>query len=75
VQGLDLHLARLDAANRELFGAGLDTAQVRAHIRHALGDDTSDASVRVYVHEAPGGMPGGPWRLRSVPYQRSLAHL
>jgi branched-subunit amino acid aminotransferase/4-amino-4-deoxychorismate lyase len=87
VQGLDLHLARLDAANRELFGLGLDTTQVRAHIRHALGDDTRDASVRVYVHEAPGGpsvmvtvrppgaMPAGPWRLRSVPYQRSLAHI
>jgi branched-subunit amino acid aminotransferase/4-amino-4-deoxychorismate lyase len=87
VQGLDLHLARLDAANRELFGPGLDTVQVRAHILHALGDDTSDASVRVYVHEAPGGpsvmvtvrppggMPAGPWRLRSVPYQRSLAHI
>ena len=87
VRGLDLHMARLDAANRELFGPGLDGAQVRAHIRHALGDDTSDASVRVYVHEAPGGpsvmvtvrppggMPDGPWRLRSVPYQRSLAHI
>jgi len=87
VQGLDLHFARLDAANRELFATGLDTAQVRAHIRHALGDGTSDASVRVYVQETPGGtsvmvtvrppggMPGGPWRLRSVPYQRSLAHI
>jgi branched-subunit amino acid aminotransferase/4-amino-4-deoxychorismate lyase len=87
VQGLDLHLARLDAANRELFGPGLDSTQVRAHIRHALGDDTNDASVRVYVHEAPGGpsvmvtvrppggMPAGPWRLRSVPYVRSLAHI
>jgi branched-subunit amino acid aminotransferase/4-amino-4-deoxychorismate lyase len=87
VQGLDLHLARLDAANRELFGQGLDTAQVRAHILHALGDDTSDASIRVYVYETPsgpsvmvtirppGGMPAGPWRLRSVPYQRSLAHI
>jgi branched-subunit amino acid aminotransferase/4-amino-4-deoxychorismate lyase len=87
VRGLDLHLARLAAANREVFGSGLDTAQVRDHIRHALADDTSDASVRVYLHEAhsrpsvmvtvrpPGGMPGTPWRLQSVPYQRSLAHI
>jgi branched-subunit amino acid aminotransferase/4-amino-4-deoxychorismate lyase len=30
VRGLDLHLTRLDAANRELFGAGLGPATVRA---------------------------------------------
>src|SRR5262249_12254885 len=66
---------------------GLDPARVRDHIRHALGDDTSDASVRVYLHEAPrgplvmvtvrppGGMPGTAWRLQSVPYQRPLAHI
>ncbi len=87
VRGLDLHLARLGAANREMFGQGLDTALVRAHILHALGEDTGDASVRVYVQEAPGGpcvmvtvrppggMPGGPWRLLPVPYQRPLAHI
>src|SRR5215470_16045878 len=87
VRGLDLHLARLDAANRELFGAGLDPATVRAHIRHALGAGTGDASVRVYVCELPGGpsvmvtvrppggMPAGPWRLQTVPYQRTLAHI
>ena len=87
VRGLDLHLARLDAANRELFGAGLDPATVRALIRHALSDGTGDASVRVYVCEMPGGpsvmvtvrppggMPPGPWRLQTVPYQRTLAHI
>jgi branched-subunit amino acid aminotransferase/4-amino-4-deoxychorismate lyase len=87
VRGFDRHLARLDAANREVFGAGIDAAAVTDHIRHALGDDMSDASVRVYVHEAdgspstmvtvrpPGGMPAGPWKLRAVPYQRSLAHI
>jgi len=87
VRGLDLHLARLDAANRELFGEGLDPATVRAHIRHALAGGTGDASVRVYVCEMPGGpsvmvtvrppggMPAGPWRLRTVPYQRTLAHI
>ncbi len=88
VRGFDRHLARLDAANREVFGAGIDAAALRDHIWHALGgDDLPDASVRVYVYEAngspstmvtvrpPGGMPGAPWKLRSVPYQRSLAHL
>jgi branched-subunit amino acid aminotransferase/4-amino-4-deoxychorismate lyase len=90
VRGLKCHLDRLDAANRELFGAGVDRQAVRAHIRNALGDDIADASVRVYLHEAaepaeapsllvtvrpPGGMPAGPWRLRSVPYQRPVAHI
>jgi len=86
VRGLDLHLARLAAGNTELFGAGLDGATVRDHIRHALGG-RADASVRVYVCELgdrpavivtvrpPGGMPDGPWKLQSVPYQRTLAHI
>lgn len=86
VRGLDRHLARLDTANRELFGAGLDGDQVQSQIRHALGGD-QDASVRVHVLEgdgrplimvtvrAPGGLPDRPWRLRSVPHQRTLAHI
>ena len=52
-RGLALHLRRLEAANREVFGAGLDGERVRALVRHALGD-TRDASVRVYLYEAPG---------------------
>lgn len=87
VRGLGLHFARLDAASREMFGSGLDEARVRDHIGHALGDVTRDASVRVYVQEAetgpsvmvtvrpPGGMPGAPWSLQSVPYQRPVAHI
>ena len=87
VRGLELHLARLAAANREVFGASLDAAAVRDHIRHALGADTRDASVRVYVYELegrpsvivtvrpPGGMREGPWKLQSVPYQRPVAHV
>jgi branched-subunit amino acid aminotransferase/4-amino-4-deoxychorismate lyase len=87
VRGLDLHLARLDAANREMFGAGLDTAAVAGHVRHALSGQASDASVRVYVYEAPDGpavmvtvrppatMAPDVWRLQTVPYQRSLAHI
>ncbi len=86
VRGLDLHLARLTAGNRELFDAALDAAAVRDHIRHALGG-TADASVRVYVCELgdrpsvivtvrpPGGMPDGPWKLQSVPYQRAIAQI
>jgi branched-subunit amino acid aminotransferase/4-amino-4-deoxychorismate lyase len=88
VRGLELHLARLDAANEELFGAGLDGDRVRAAIRHAL-TDIEDASVRVTVFwpeaadaasimvavRAPAEMPGTPRRLRSVRYQRPLAHI
>ena len=87
VRGLGLHLARLDAANREMFGAGLDTEAVLGYIRNALSGQARDASVRVYVYEAPDGpavmvtvrppgtMAPDVWRLRTVPYQRSLAHI
>jgi branched-subunit amino acid aminotransferase/4-amino-4-deoxychorismate lyase len=87
VRGFRHHLARLDAANRELFGAAVDEQVLRSRIIHALGDDITEASVRVYLHEAadgpalmvtvraPGGMQPGAWRLRSVPYQRSIAHV
>jgi branched-subunit amino acid aminotransferase/4-amino-4-deoxychorismate lyase len=87
VRGLGLHLVRLDAANREMFGAGLDTAAVAGYIRHALREQPRDASVRVYVCEAPDGpavmvtvrppgtMAPDVWRLQTVPYQRSLAHI
>ena len=87
VRGLGLHLARLDAANREMFGAGLDTEAVLGYIRNALSGQARDASVRVYVYEAPDGpavmvtvrppgtMAPDVWRLRTAPYQRSLAHI
>ncbi len=52
-RGLALHLARLDAANRELFDTLLDGDLVRARIREALGD-ASDASVRVIVEDGSG---------------------
>jgi branched-subunit amino acid aminotransferase/4-amino-4-deoxychorismate lyase len=84
-RGLVLHLLRLEAANRELFGIGLDHDRVRSLIRHALGA-VEDASVRVYVFESevePATMvtvsePGEistPQRLQSVRYQRPDAHL
>lgn len=84
-RGLALHLARLETANRELFGAELDHERVRELVRHALGS-VQDASVRVYLFEAeeepsimvtvkePGGV-AGPQRLQSVRYQRPDPHL
>lgn len=87
VRGLDLHLARLSGAQLEMFGTRLDTGLVREHIRSALGDDTPDASVRVYLRQPagrpmimvtvrpPGTLPTAPWRLQSVPYHRAEAHI
>ncbi|WP_369217300.1 aminotransferase class IV [Streptomyces flavofungini] len=91
VRGMDRHLARLDAATRELFGQGLEGERVRDLVRHILRDDIEDASVRVYVH-APDGEPsvmitvrpptvlagtmeGRAQSLMSVPYQRPFAHI
>ncbi|MBZ4320220.1 aminotransferase class IV [Streptomyces huiliensis] len=55
IRGLDLHLARLDAATRELFGEGLDGGLVRERVRGALRTaGVTDAAVRVYVHLPPG---------------------
>ena len=42
LNGLDLHVRRLDAATREVFGTGLDADRIRGHIRHALAG-TGDA--------------------------------
>jgi branched-subunit amino acid aminotransferase/4-amino-4-deoxychorismate lyase len=90
VRGLALHLARLDAASREMFGSQADGDLIRGFIRQAL-DGTADASVRVYVLapaadaqdrpsvtvtvRPPGELTPAEFRLRSVPYQRSLAHI
>jgi branched-subunit amino acid aminotransferase/4-amino-4-deoxychorismate lyase len=88
-RGLNLHLQRLDAANRELFGRPLDGDIVRGHIRHALLDGVADASVRVYAFspdadaeisivvtvKPPGAKPNTPQHLKSVGYQRAVAHI
>jgi branched-subunit amino acid aminotransferase/4-amino-4-deoxychorismate lyase len=87
VRGLGLHLTRLDAANRELFGAGLDGDVVSDHIRHALGD-MADASIRVYVGgsgrdevsimvtvRGPIEVTTEPIGIMTVPYQRSEPHI
>lgn len=89
VRGLDRHVRRLDAATRELYGTGLDEDRVRAYIRHALGEEIGDATVRVTVFRpdpddrpsvlvtvrAPAEAPVLPQRLQSVVYQRPMAHL
>lgn len=86
VRGLGLHLDRLDAASRELFGGGIDRAAVLASVRTVLGGDVRDASVRVYVLDgdpphvvASSGPPhaplAGPLSVRSVVYQRYLPHI
>jgi len=88
VRGLDLHLGRLTSATAELFGTELDGGLVTERIRHALGPDIADASVRVYVQRPvpeepptimvivrpPAEMPAE-FSLQSVPYQRSVAHI
>lgn len=88
VRGRDLHLARLDSATRELFGAGLDGERVRELLRHALGE-VADASARVYVHwpdgdsearvmvtvRPPQTKAGRPHGLMSVPYARPVPHI
>jgi branched-subunit amino acid aminotransferase/4-amino-4-deoxychorismate lyase len=88
VRGLDLHLARLTEGNAELFGAGLDRELVTERILHALGPDTADASVRVYLQQPepdrapvmtvtvrPAAQMAESMTLQSVPYQRSIAHI
>jgi len=49
VRGLDLHLARLDAATRELFGTALDPERVRGYLRHALAGSDKPVALRVNV--------------------------
>jgi branched-subunit amino acid aminotransferase/4-amino-4-deoxychorismate lyase len=84
-RGLELHLRRLEAANTELFEAGLDRGRVCELIRHALGG-VADASVRVYVFESEGEPTvmvtvrpphdvSSPQRLQSVRYKRPDAHV
>lgn len=90
VRGLDLHLARLDTGNRELFGLPLDGDRVRELIAHALeGAGTADASVRVMGLLPPGATattvmvtagpptqpPASPKSLMSVPYARAVPHI
>ena len=49
VRGLDLHLDRLQAATRELFGSELDRERVRGYLRRVLKDAAGAWSVRINV--------------------------
>jgi branched-subunit amino acid aminotransferase/4-amino-4-deoxychorismate lyase len=81
-RGLDLHLSRLEAAHRDVYGRALSGQEVRARIRHALGG-RPDASVRVYGYWAglivtvrePHDMPRRPHSMTAVHFQRPLARL
>ena len=81
-RGLGLHLARLEAAHREVYGRALGGEEVRARIRHALGSQL-DASVRVYGYWAglivtvrgPQDMPRRPHSMTALQFQRPLARL
>jgi branched-subunit amino acid aminotransferase/4-amino-4-deoxychorismate lyase len=81
-RGLDLHLARLDAAHQEIYGRPLDAELVRARIRHAL-DGRPDASVRVYGYWAglivtvrgPRELLSRPYAMTAQHFQRPLARL
>jgi branched-subunit amino acid aminotransferase/4-amino-4-deoxychorismate lyase len=81
-RGLDLHLKRLVAAHREIYGRAIDGEEIRARIRHALAG-RPDASVRVYGYWAglivtvrePADMPRRPHSMTAVQFQRPLARL
>ena len=82
VRALDLHLSRLEAAHREIYGRALGGQEVCARIRHALGGRL-DASVRVYGYWAglivtvrePQETPRRPHSMTAVQFQRPLARL
>jgi branched-subunit amino acid aminotransferase/4-amino-4-deoxychorismate lyase len=48
-RGLDLHLQRLDASTRFLFGHSLDVDALRNWLREAIDGDASELSVRINV--------------------------
>ena len=81
-RGLGLHLERLDAAHRDIYGKPLDGDLVRERIRHAL-DGRPAASVRVYGYWAglivtvrgPQEMLGRPYSMTVQHFQRPLARL
>jgi branched-subunit amino acid aminotransferase/4-amino-4-deoxychorismate lyase len=79
VRGLELHLNRLDAANRELFGEPVDRDAIRSYVRQAVD---GDASVRVILApdvlvtvRPPAPEPAQPVALKSVRWLRPAPHL
>jgi branched-subunit amino acid aminotransferase/4-amino-4-deoxychorismate lyase len=84
VRGLDLHLGRLDAASRELFGSGLPGDRVLANLRGALHrSGARDASVRIAAFRGatlvtvsdPIGPTATSPRLLAVEHERAVPHL
>ena len=81
-RGLELHMARLEAAHREVYGRALGEDEIRGRIRHALRGKL-DASVRVYGYWAglivtvrnPQDMPRRPHSMTALHFQRPLARL
>ncbi len=81
-RGFGLHLARLAAAHREIYGKPLDGDLVRERIRHALAG-RPNASVRVYGYWAglmvtvrrPQEMLDRPYSMTAQHFQRPLARL
>lgn len=73
-RGLGMHLERLDAAHRDIYGKPLDGDLVRARIRHAL-DGRPDASVRAYGFWAGLVVTvRGPQEMLSRPYSMTVQH-
>ncbi|WP_433163895.1 aminotransferase class IV [Kribbella sp. CA-247076] len=87
VDGLDLHLDRLDRSTREVFGRPLPADRVRSDLRAALdhagsGDVSLRAAVfattdvHLLIHVDPPIDPGvRPLRLRAFQHQRAVPHL
>ncbi|HEY2507567.1 MAG TPA: aminotransferase class IV [Streptosporangiaceae bacterium] len=81
-RGLDLHVARLEAAHGDVYGRALRGEEIGDRIRHALGG-RPDASVRVYGYWAglivtvrePQDMPRRPHSMTAQHFQRPLARL
>jgi len=49
VRGLDLHLARIEAATLELFGSAIDRERVRSCLRHAIAGSSAPLALRVNI--------------------------
>ncbi|MGH8174047.1 MAG: aminotransferase class IV family protein [Rhodanobacteraceae bacterium] len=49
VRGLDLHLKRLADATLELFATPLNVEEVGSHMRHIVGSERENASLRINV--------------------------
>ena len=75
VQGLDLHLERLRAAQRVLRGVALDEAALRAQLRQALADAGGTCTVRIVCrHRSAPEVEVGPPRAPEAAALRVRSH-